>query len=161
VPPFHCEHGSVPLYRPLFLSPRQATLLGVLWIAVRWNQEKGEGAFVESGLLENLIFSAQSRGLIMFPSHFRFEASFPEPVSAGLRVALEELARQGFLHLPETGGTVGFLGTSYVDLPTGIFRQIDFFGFTELAAALLKIPEPPLLPENGSSRAEGFSSEPE
>lgn len=127
------RQGPTVMYRPLHLSPRQGTLLGLIWIAVQQSRGRGEAAIVESKLLRELIFIAQNRGLIRPAVHFPFDrSSLPELDSVGLGYALEELQKQGFLHVPETGSTIGFLGTTFGDLPTGIFRHIDVFKFAEL-----------------------------
>lgn len=124
---------AVTLYRSLVLPPRQATLLGLIWIAIRRNQERGAGALVGTDLFGDLVRAAQNRGLIASHVHFQFDSGgFPHLKAPGLRLAMEELKKQGFLHIPETGRTIGFLGMSYVDLPVGIFRHIDFFGFADL-----------------------------
>ncbi|OGC44968.1 hypothetical protein A2V54_02600 [candidate division WWE3 bacterium RBG_19FT_COMBO_53_11] len=121
------------MYRPTYLSPRQGTLLGLIWIAVQKNREREQGACVETGLLGDLIFTAQSRGLISPAAHFRFDdASLPCLEAPNLRHALQALKEAGFLHVPETGGTIGFLGTTFFDLPTGVFRYLNVFGFADL-----------------------------
>lgn len=125
--------GLTTLYRPLVLPPRQATLLGMIWIAVRRNKEWGLGELVDSQLLGDLIFTAQNRGLIDPSAHFLFaHSSLPRLESPSVRAALDSLRRDGFLHIPENGDTVGFLGTSYSDIPTGAFRHLNLFGFAKL-----------------------------
>ncbi|MDP2735644.1 MAG: hypothetical protein Q8P12_05560 [bacterium] len=127
------DQGQTALYRPLVLSPRQAVLLGMIWIAIRRNDESGRGMLVDSQLLGELIFTAQNRGLIDPRAHFQFNRSpLPQLDSSGVRFALGFLKKEGFLHIPETGETIGFLGTSYLDVPTGAFRHLNFFGFAEL-----------------------------
>ncbi len=129
---------TVVIYRPFPISPQRATLLGMIWIAVRWNQERGDGAYVSPAVLGDLIFAAQSRELVERLVHFRFDSkTIPHAEALDLRSALEALKRDGFLHIPETGDTIGFLGSSYVDLPVGIFRHINFPGFTELVKEFL------------------------
>uniref|UniRef100_A0A832DUF1 Uncharacterized protein n=1 Tax=candidate division WWE3 bacterium TaxID=2053526 RepID=A0A832DUF1_UNCKA len=141
--------GHTVMHRPLHLSPRQGTLLGLIWIAVQKNRERGQGAFVEAGLLGDLIFAAQSRGLVSPLANFLFDgtSSLPYLEAPSVRHALETLKDAGLLHIsggksqpgrsegqyiPETGGTIGFLGTSFFDLPTGIFRHLNVFGFADL-----------------------------
>ena len=125
--------GHAVMYRPLHLSPRQGALLGLVWIAVQKNREQREGASVEEQLLRDLVFTAQSRGLIDSAAHFRFDGPvLPERAPADLRMTLEELQKQGLLYVPETGGMIGFLGTSFFDLPTGVFRYLNVFGVAEL-----------------------------
>ena len=118
------------IYRTTHLSPRQGTLLGLIWIAVQRNRELGRGAFVGGGLLRDLITTAQARKLINPLVNFELPRFTP------LGAELKELARQGFLHLSENPERIGFLGTTIFDLPTAIFRHIRVSGFAELVKDL-------------------------
>lgn len=130
---FGREHDGLVLNRPLYLSPRQGALLGMVWIAIQKSREKDTGAVVETKVLGDLIFAAQDRGLIDRQVFFRPSDEYlrgwevPE-----LHRTLETLKNADLLHVPETGDTVGFMGTTFYDLPTWIFRHINVFRFAEL-----------------------------
>lgn len=126
--------NALLVYRPLVLTSRQATLLGMIWIAVQRIRGQGAGSGVEFQLLKDLVFAAQNRGLISPAVDFQFErADLPELKSRWLDAALEELKRQGFIYFSGSG-SVGFPGVTGADLPTGIFRWINFFAFADLVA---------------------------
>ena len=122
------------IYRTTHLSPRQGTLLGLIWIVVQRNRELGRGAFVSRGLLMDLISAAQNRRLIDPSVRFERDRARPYPYSVVPRADLEELVRQGFLHTQEMEGTetFSFLGTAFFELTTNPFRHIRVFGFVEL-----------------------------
>jgi len=125
--------GHAVMYRPLHLSPRQGTLLGLVWIAVQKNREQGEGASVEEQLLRDLVFTAQNRGMISRAIYFDFDnGALPYVEAPALRLALEALQEAGLLHISRDGSKIGFLGMSMYALPTGIFRHFRVFGFAEL-----------------------------
>lgn len=127
------DPGRTVMNRLVYLTPRQGTLLGLIWIAVQKSREQGGEACIKDPLLRELIFTAQNRGLIGLNAQFQFyRSSLPELDSAGMRMILKELKDQGFLHISETADTIGFMGTSFLELPTGIFRYINVFGFAEL-----------------------------
>jgi len=127
------DQGPTTLHRSLVLSPRQAALLGMIWIAVRRNQESEREPFVDPQLLGDLIFTAQNRGLVDARAHFQFDSAFlPHLESPSVRFALDFLKREGFLQISDAGETIGFLGTSYSEVPAGVFRHLNLFGFAEL-----------------------------
>ena len=118
------KHAEVVVYRPLILSPKQGTFLGALWIAVMKQRDGGLGAGVERADFADLIFTAQNRGLLDPSIQFFSKEELWRTAAA--------LAQLNFVYLPETGGTIGFLGSSLMELPTLVFRYIKFWKFAEL-----------------------------
>ena len=127
------DRDQAVLYRPLPLTYRQGVLLGMIWIAAEKGLERGEGSDVDSQLLGELVFTAQNRGMISRAAYFDFDnGALPYLEAPALRLALQALKEAGLLYLSRDGGTIGFLGMSMYDLPTGIFRHFRVFGFAEL-----------------------------
>lgn len=121
------------LHRTFTLSPRQGALLGMIWIAIQKSRGNELGAVVETKLLRDLVLTAQDRGLVdrevlFWPSE-TYQRGWGAP---DLQHALQFLKEADLLYIPEPGDTVSFLGKTLFDLPTGIFRHINVFGFAAL-----------------------------
>ncbi len=122
------DDSVVTVYRSVPLSPARATLLGMFWLISRKSVDASKGEWVSYDTLLRLVSEAQKRGLIRNGARIIAEGSLAE----GKR-HLKWLESNGLISSfgaeIEEGVPLGFMGKSGTELPVGIFRYLDFWGF--------------------------------